>query len=285
MLLADIWRFAIGMSATTFISFFLGQADRIILSKILTLELFGYYTLATTLNNGLRGVGAQINTALFPRFSTLVAKNDENSLRSLYHQVSQLNTVIMLPASVIGALFSYELLRLWTQNVSTAEVTAPIVAVLFIGTALNSLMGAPYRLMLSYGWTSLGFFQNLISVIVVVPLMISLSILYGGLGAAITWVILNMGYVVITPRLVHNRLLKGELRKWYVKDIGIPALAVVMAAMVGQLFFISEMPDWLLAIMLCLLMAIVYGVAILFAPEIRKLLASYIKRFVNNYVH
>lgn len=210
-LLVSIWRFAFGMSATSFVTFFLTSADRIILSKVLPLEFFGYYSLGTTLSAGLQSIGSQIMRVLFPDFSALVAKGDEGELRKLYHKSAQLVTVIILPATIIAVLFSVELIQLWTQDANTTLNTAPIAAMLFIGSAINTLLSVPHYLVLAYGWTSLGFFTNLISLFLIVPLMIVLSLRWGGLGAASTWVILNSGYLLITPSIIHRRILKRRI--------------------------------------------------------------------------
>ena len=52
-------------------------------------------------------------------------------------------------------------------------------------------MHIPYLAQLAYGWTSLAFYQNLISVIILVPLMVLFTQSYQGIGAAYVWVILN----------------------------------------------------------------------------------------------
>ena len=192
-LFKEIWRFVAGMSGISFISFFLGQADRIILSKILKLEYFGYYNLATTLSAGLQMVGSQIVNALFPRFTSLLAGGEHVELKALYHKSSQLMAVVILPIATVAVLFSNELIQLWTGDAVIAANTASIAALLLVGSSLNVIVSIPYRLTIAYGWTSLGFFQNLVSILLIGPLMVFLSLRLGGLGAALTWLILNSG--------------------------------------------------------------------------------------------
>ena len=45
-LLKGVWRFAAGMSGISILAAILTQVDKVILSRMLTLEMFGYYTLA-----------------------------------------------------------------------------------------------------------------------------------------------------------------------------------------------------------------------------------------------
>ena len=258
------------MSATSFVTFFLTSADRIILSKVLPLEFFGYYTLGTTLSTGLQSIGSQIMRVLFPDFSALVAKGDEGELRKLYHKSAQLVSVIVLPATIIAILFSVELIQLWTQDVNTTLNTAPIAALLFIGSAINTMLSVPNYLILAYGWTSLGFFTNLISLILIVPLMVVLSLRWGGLGAALTWVILNSGYLLITPRIIHRRILRGELRRWYLTDIGLPLVAILAVAGIGRLLIQATLPVVPSIIAISFVACCTFGVAVLTASEVRN---------------
>jgi len=136
---------------------FLTQTDKIVLSKILSLEMFGYYTLATAVASGLTYFIGPVFSALFPRFSQLVSANDEKGLIELYHKGCQFMSVVILPAAIVVALFSSEILLLWTGDPITVANTHLVVSILIVGTALNGLMNLPYALQLAYGWTTLAF--------------------------------------------------------------------------------------------------------------------------------
>ncbi len=75
--LINIWRFAAGMMAITFLSLLLTQVDKILLSRLLTLEAFGYYALAGVVANALYMLTGPITAAFYPRFTGLSAKGDE----------------------------------------------------------------------------------------------------------------------------------------------------------------------------------------------------------------
>ena len=71
--LRGVWRFAAGMSGIAVMSVILINLDKIILSKLLTLEMFGYYTLAGVAAASLYRFIYPIVTAIYPRFTQLVA--------------------------------------------------------------------------------------------------------------------------------------------------------------------------------------------------------------------
>ena len=158
-----------GISVTAII---LQQTDKIVLSKILPLEMFGYYTLATVAAGALYYFIVPVHSALFPRFSQLVSLNDQNSLKELYHKSCQFMSVIILPAAIVVSLFSSEILLLWTGDPVTAANTHSIVSILIIGTALNGLMYLPFGIQLAHAWTKLVLYTNIIALIVLVPMIL-----------------------------------------------------------------------------------------------------------------
>jgi O-antigen/teichoic acid export membrane protein len=230
----EIWRFAAGMSGITVLAVVLTQLDKIILSRLLSLEMFGYYTLAGVVATSLYRLIGPIFSALYPRFTELVARGDQATLRQLYHRSCQLMSVAILPAAIVVALFSGEILLLWTRNETTVGQTAPILSLLIVGTALNGLMNLPYALQLAHGWTKLAFYSNVVAVIALTPLIFFATSRFGAVGAAAVWVLLNSGYVLVCLQIMHRRLLRGEKWRWYGEDVGLPLTAALLAAGLGR---------------------------------------------------
>jgi len=276
----EIWRFALGMSGTSLFSFFLTQADKVILSKILTLEQFGYYSLAVTLNEQLQMVSPQITQPLFPRFSALVSTNDKNTLRDLYHKASQLVSVVILPIAGTAAFFSRELIYLWTQDKQIADIVAPIATLLFAGTALINLIDIPYSLTIAFGWVKFTFLRSLILSILIVPLMIVMSLRYAGVGAALTWALINLGQLIVLPFVIHQRILEGDLSRWYTHDIGIPLFFTIIMLSIARWFIPSGLSFLQYFTVIGLIAIFVFGVVVLSAKEAR----TWGIEFIENYI-
>ncbi len=269
VLLVPVWRFAAGVSATSLVTFSLSQLDKLVISKMFTLEVFGYYTLASTVANALRVASTPILNAVLPRLSNLVASGDISAVRDLYHKVSQFAAVAILPAALIVSFFSYELLLLWTQNEVTARMAAPVVSVLVFGTSLNGIDGFPYSLQLAFGWTRLCFSKNLIAVILMLPLTITLAKQYGGVGAAWAWCILNIGYLVFEIPVMHRRLLRGEMGRWYLVDLGLPFIAALVIACLGRWVFPAHLSAVAAALGIVIISSLTLAAAALAAPYLR----------------
>ena len=263
--LIRIWRFAAGMTGISAMAIILTQLDKIILSKLLPLEMFGYYTLAAVVASGLYLLVTPIFSAAFPNFSQLVAVGDASGLKNRYHQICQLASVVVLPPAIVLALFAKEILLVWTQDPVTTANTHLLVSVLAVGTALNSLLNLPYALQLAHGRTRFAFYTNVLAVALLVPTIIWATTRYGALGAALTWVALNCGYVFIGLPLMHKWLLVGELKRWYLVDVGLPMLASLAVALLGRWWFPAQaasvpMVFWLLFVSVATLLAAVWAV-------------------------
>jgi len=228
--LRRVWRFAAGVSGVTLTNVVLAQSDKVILSHLLPLEQFGYYSIAATLASVFGRTVEPMFYAFFPRFSELVGREEYARLTATYHRACQLLSVILLPAAVVLTLFSREVLSLWTRNAVIATEASLLVSVLVLGTTLNRLMNLPYALQLAHGWTRLAFLHNLIAVILVIPAIAQASSRWGGIGAASVWLALNLSYVVIQIPLMHRRVLVGEARRWYLDDVAAPLCAAALVA-------------------------------------------------------
>lgn len=235
-LLTRNWRFSTGMFLISLLAIVLTQTDKIVVSKLLSLERFGYYTLAWAVGGALANLTNPVFVALFPRLAQLAKMDDSGELSRVYHDGCQTISVLLLPAAAVLSLFSREVLIAWSGDARLVAVASPVVALVAIGTALNGLMNTPYALQLAFGWTRLTVIVNAISVCVMVPLEYWLARRHGLVGAAAGWVILNAGYVVFQIGAVHARLLRGEQWRWYSTDVGLPLLGVAIVLVPVRVF-------------------------------------------------
>ncbi|HYM11511.1 MAG TPA: oligosaccharide flippase family protein [Bryobacterales bacterium] len=233
--LRKVSRFSLGVLATGLASLLLQNADKIVLSRMLPLEGFGYYMLAITVASGLYVVVSAFYASAFPRFSQLYAACDLSGVSRLYHTLCQTLTVVVAPVALVIAMFPYEVVFLWTGKPATAANSALLVSLLVLGAVLNTSMYIPYALTLAYGWTSFGFYQSLIATIILVPLTIVAVVHSGAVGAAVIWLVLNVGYIFISAPVMHWRLLPGQLGAWYLEDLGRPLLASLMPVLLARM--------------------------------------------------
>lgn len=282
-LLRNIWQFAAGMSGITLAGVILAQLDKVILSRMLSLEMFGYYSLAGAVGRGLYVVISPVFNAILPRLSALVAVGDTAGLKSVYHYGSQLMAVLVLPLAVLLSLFSYDVILLWTGNPETANNTAPIASLLVIGTSLNGLMHLPYALQLANGWTRIGLYITASLIAAFVPAIIVLTTYYGAVGAASAWLLLNVIYLLGGMPLTHLYLLVGEARGWFTEDVGLPLIMTLLVAGAGR--FLVESPMSPMVAIGCL-SAVLFSsmlAAAFVAPRIREKVILMVRKVMPTY--
>jgi O-antigen/teichoic acid export membrane protein len=276
--LRDVWRFAGGMIGITFLALLLMQIDKILLSTILSLSEYGYYTLAAVVAGAVYVAITPITQAFYPRLCELYARNDQAALIETYHKGAQLVSVFAGSVAIVIILFAETFLRLWTQDPELAQRTATLLSLLMLGNLLNGLMWIPYQTQLAHGWTSLTVRINIVAVAVIVPAIFWVTPQFGAEGAAWVWVSLNAGYVLIGINLMYRRILGTEKWSWYLQDILAPLGSAFIA--VSVLKWAWPESDKLESQAGLLLMAagIAGGVALLAANKIRgqafKLLKS-----------
>lgn len=213
--LVRIRRFAGGMAATTLLALLLTQVDKLLLSKLVSLEEFGYYVLAASVAGALYFLVTPVSTAVSPRLTELFAKSEQQALIDTYHQASQWLAAMLIPAALMMAAFAEPLLYAWTGNADLAGRTAPLLALLALGTLCNGFMYVPYTTQLAYGWTGLAVRVNIVAVSFIVPAVLWAVPRFGAIGAAWAWLALNAGYVLVGIHFMHRRLLPGEQWRWY----------------------------------------------------------------------
>ena len=246
-LLKNIWRFAAGMTTLAVTATILRQTDKIILSRLLTLEQFGYYSLASVGAMTLFRILGPIFESIYPQFTRLVESKDDAGVISLYHKSAQLVSALILSSALVISMFSRDLLLLWTRSPLTANNAHLVMSILMMGTALNCVIHVPYALQIAHGWTKLAFAVDSVSILLLVPLMILLTRWFGAPGAAWVWVLLNLGYVFVSVPIMHRRLIKDEKWAWYFQDLGPPLLVAVGMVLVGRLLISDAWPPFVLA--------------------------------------
>jgi O-antigen/teichoic acid export membrane protein len=235
--LLSVWRFASGMLVITVLALLLTQVDKALLSRILTLDSFGYYALASSVAGSLAMIVGPITASYYPHFNQLIVMGDTAGIHLAYHQSAQLVTVIVGSATAVLFFFSERILFLWTSNPDLSHKVAPIMAVLALGTFLNCLYCIPYQMQLAYGWTSLTVIIASIAVAILLPAIFVMVPIYGPIAAAWIWVVLNGCHCLIGVHFMYRRILKTEKWAWYIQDVIIPASPAVATAMVVKMVF------------------------------------------------
>lgn len=209
------------------------QLDKVLLSRMLSLEDFGRYMLATFVSSGLLVILTPVFNVIYPRLSSLVVTGDTVEMIALYRSGTRFLSTVLFPIVVVAAAFSTDIIYAWTRNLDLATTTAPIASLLLLGTGVNGVMIFPYALQLAYGRTKLSLAIIISLIAIYMPLTIYLVLSFGAIGGALAWLSLNLLYLVYGAWMTHRFLLKGIGPAWLGRDVVAPLALSLTTVLTG----------------------------------------------------
>ncbi|HEX8255658.1 MAG TPA: oligosaccharide flippase family protein [Thermoanaerobaculia bacterium] len=259
----DIWKFAVGTTSLALAHVAFLQADKVILSTMLPLATFGYYTLAQSVTGVLWSAITPVSVSFFPRMAQLTAPEQREQVTHLFHRACQSVAVLVFPPALVLVFFSHEVLAVWTHNAAVATNASMVVTLAALAMIAVAVGEMPNLLRLAFGWIELALKARLALLVVFVPLLIFCASRWGAVGAAAAWLVVNVAYLVITVLGTHHRLLNGELRKWFVTDTALPLLATTAAAVMARFALSSDAstPTRVIAVGLTGLVMVIVAIA------------------------
>ena len=206
---------------------FLTQIDKLMLSRLLPLKEYGYFTLAVVVAGGVLVLVPPLNQVLQPRMTILASQGRDGDLCGLYRQATQLVTAVFFALGGTLALFAEPLLYAWTGDAQTAQAAAPILFWYGLANALIGLLVLPFMLQFAHGYLRLHVIGNVIMAITLLPLLVYAAVRFGGAGAGATLLTANLLFLTLWIPLVHRRLLPDMVWTWPLRDVGRVAMAVI----------------------------------------------------------
>lgn len=188
--LRPVWRFMAGMTAAVLMGALTVQMDRIVLSRMVSMEQFGFYTLAVSISLGVLQLVYPVYQAVMPRMVQLRENSD-----ALYRfNLKLFFGICMTFAGILTGfiLTGRWLLYVWLRNPEVVAVVYPVSVVLLIGTCLNALYNIGYINWIVQGRTRRILAVNALSLGLAVVLLPSCIIWKGLIGAAFGWGLTNM---------------------------------------------------------------------------------------------
>lgn len=228
--LKPMLRFSLTIAFTSSVWVLVTQTDKLVLSKLLPLAEYGYFTLAVLVAGGVMMISGPISGAIMPRMAYLEAKGDHDGLIRVYRQATQLVAVIASAASITASFFAEPLLWAWTGDKMLAHKAAPILILYAIGNGILAVSAFPYYLQYAKGNLRMHLIGNALFVVVLVPAIIWAASKYGGVGAGYVWLAMNLIAFVAWLPLVHRKFAPGLNLKWYLQDV---LIIYIVAAVAG----------------------------------------------------
>ncbi|QDL39142.1 oligosaccharide flippase family protein [Rhodoferax sediminis] len=215
-----VLKFSLTIAFTSSVWVMVTQTDKLVLSKLLPLADYGYFTLAVLAASGVMMISGPISMPLLPRMARLQAEGNEVSLIGLYRNATQMVAVIAIPACLVLAFFAEQVLWAWTGDIHAAAQAAPVLRLYALGNGFLALTAFPYYLQFAKGDLRLHMIGSALFLILLIPSLVWATVQYGVIGAGYAWLASNVLYFFIWIPKVHGRFVKGLHTQWLLWDVG-----------------------------------------------------------------
>lgn len=222
--LKPVLKFSLSIAFTSSVWVMVTQTDKLVLSKILPLADYGYFTVAVLVASGIMLVSSPVSSALMPRMARLQAEGQVDGLIAVYRQATQLIAVIALPAALMLVFFPAQVLWAWTGDAQLVAKVAPVLRLYAAGYAFLAVGAFPYYLQYAKGDLRLHIYGNALFVLMLIPSIVWAASHYGMIGAGWAWLIVNFLYFFQWVPLVHRHHATGIHISWLLGDIVKPLL-------------------------------------------------------------
>lgn len=274
IIIKKIWRFSTGVSIINLLGMITINTDKIFLSKILTLEEFGYYSTASIIALSIAPrLASPFHAAVFPRFTQYVKENELQNINSLYHRTFLSLTSAIIPVTLFILFYSKTILFLWTGSETIAAYSENVLILLTAGCFFTGIMYIPYALQLAYGWTKLATISSIISLITNFILILFLYPRHNIEGVALAWLIINSTTTVICLFITHKHLIKDNsiFIKFIANFFSMIAITILYLTLSKIIFTANSTID------LIIVLLITYAIPLFVIQDHRKVIIYFIK--------
>ena len=273
--------FAIGIAYAGGIWIFLTQFDKLLLSSILPLKEFGYFTIVAIVSNAIIHFSHPISKAMLPRLTYLHHHGKKEELTTIYKKSTQFITIFIFSIVGVVGTFSWELLYSWTGNEEMSTWGSEVLFWYMLGNGVLAISSFQFYLQYAHGKLDMHVKYNTVLSVLALPSIYFSAYEYGAIGVAIVWFILRLLSFLVWVPLVHRKFAPNLHKDWIVNDIMPMFISSVAYVTLLKYFNIKFSHDRLeILVGLIVIGAGLLILNILASSEARKIFMSYIKGVV-----
>jgi O-antigen/teichoic acid export membrane protein len=180
--------------------------------------------------------------------------------------------VIAIPASLVLAFFSRQVLLVWTGNAVVSHRAAPVLSLYALGNGILALGSFPYFLQFAKGDLKLHLIGTALFLFILLPSLIWCTFHYGMVGAGYSWLFTNGLFFIFWVPIVHRRFVKGLHGLWLLHDVA--AIVILSSTCAVLMSHFVVWPDNRIHIVI--LIAMLSGILVVIAAAS----SSWVRQFV-----
>lgn len=188
----DFFKFSIQLSILSISWVVVTQVDKLVLSKFMTLDNYGFYSLAVSLSGAILIFAAPLNQILMPKLTGLFNNNDRDGFYRVYFISFSILCMISISLGIFLFIFGSEVVYLWTSEQVLSVRANEYLGFLSLGNSISVLMSMVFLLLFCSGDLKLHTIVYVCYSLVLIPLSIIITSNYGGYGASAFWFFHNV---------------------------------------------------------------------------------------------
>ena len=218
--------FSLKMIYISVLSMLHKQTDKVVLSKIETIGVLGYYGFVYNAISKAGLLTLAISNAAYPSFCDLSTREDQSDLLGQFRKLVELVLYVTVPIFALIIYIAPPLFTFVFNEMVSQQLFVPVI-LLCIGFYLNGTLSVPYRLILATGKPEIAVRQNILALIFVLPITVLLVYRYGIVGAATGWVLYFVfGYVYILPK-IYRKCLQCSSIEFFQMFVRVTMIAII----------------------------------------------------------
>jgi len=218
--LKNNFSFALSMFLIALVASINTQMDRIFLSKLLPLEILGFYTIAFSISRIINVVVASLNTANLPRITSLFTSNKQHAAIEIFNLFFKIITIFIISFGSIMILYGEEIIFVWTNNLELASNTGAYIPYIILGTSALAFQGLFYNIAIANKFMLYNNVIGISSLIITVPLYFFLIEKYGGIGAGLSFAITQIIILLIYSFMINKKFIRKEIFSYLLVLLG-----------------------------------------------------------------
>jgi O-antigen/teichoic acid export membrane protein len=272
-LLRGSWKF----SSQTWLAVTFAQiamlGDKIILSTLLPLHLFGLYSLAVTVTSIIQRLAAPFTNTFFPHFVKLKEQDGADVLPGVYRTACEFASAIFLATGFLLIAYAGPVAHMLSTDAADTARLRWLIALLAAGNTLTVEMALPFTLLFAHGITAVALRINLALCLLYPAALVLIVPRYGVEAAAALWLAANALMLPALIAMTHRLVLPGQAWQWLMRTVLLPGIgaAVVLAAGSAVMPDLSRLP---MLIWIGLSGALALAAALFCAPETRNIILA-----------
>jgi len=276
----EILPFSMSVTYTSAVQIIVSQFDKLLLSGLLSLKIFGYFSIITIISGGVISLSIPVFIAFQPRITMLVARESIDEMISLYTDMTQIVTWVVFSTAMLIVIYPQEILYSLTGDNRTYLWGGEVLQWYVLGSSTYVMGSCQYYLQNAFGKLRLYVIGMTLSLIVQAPLIYFVTTKYGAIGASQLWFVFSLIWFFGFTLAVHSKFVPRFHFKWLFKDMLPILLSITALAYIIKNTIHIDISDSRMTILLKLAMVSI-GFFIVTSTSVSLIRNKVLKKLIN----